>query len=116
MGGAGLLFVAGLLAYIVFVYLQGKAVPNEAAVVAEHRAEDAKRPATMALSVAMAVAGITITILAHVFWWMARLLWPKGWGVGHDHRPDDRGGGHVHARLVTSVMAAIRKHADMYPT
>ena len=41
--------------YIVFVYLQEKCAPDEAALVAEHCAEDApKGPGNMALSVGMA--------------------------------------------------------------
>ena len=111
----GLLFVASLLAYIVFVYVQERQSPDEAAVVAEHRAEDARKgPATMALSVAMAVAGIAITIFGARFLVDGSIALAKGLGVS-----DTIIGltivavGTSMPELVTSVMAAIRKHADV---
>jgi cation:H+ antiporter len=61
----------------VFVYLQEKRAPDQAALVAEHRAQDARSgPRQRTLSLAMAV-------------------------------------GTSMPELVTSVMAALRKHADV---
>jgi cation:H+ antiporter len=69
----GIGFIALLIAYVGYVYIKEKAVPDEAALVAEHRAEDAR-------------VGPSLTIVA----------------VGTS-MPE----------LVTSIMAAIRKHADV---
>jgi cation:H+ antiporter len=111
----GLAFIASLLAYIVFVYVQEKQSPDEAAVVAEHRAEDARPgPKAMALSVAMAVVGIAITIFGARFLVDGAIDLAKGLGVS-----DTIIGltivavGTSMPELVTSVMAAIRKHADV---
>lgn len=111
----GLAFIASLLAYIVFVYVQEKQSPDEAAAVAEHRAEDARPgPKAMALSVAMAVVGIAITIFGARFLVDGAIDLAKGLGVS-----DTIIGltivavGTSMPELVTSVMAAIRKHADV---
>jgi cation:H+ antiporter len=111
----GLAFVASLLAYIVFVYVQEKQSPDEAAVVAEHRAEDARAgPKAMVLSVAMAIGGIAITIFGARFLVDGSIALAKGLGVS-----DTIIGltivavGTSMPELVTSVMAAIRKHADV---
>lgn len=111
----GLAFIACLVAYLVFVVAQEKRAPDEAAVVAEHRAEDARPgPATMVLSVAMAVAGIAITIFGARFLVDGSIALAKGLGVS-----DTIIGltivavGTSMPELVTSVMAAIRKHADV---
>jgi cation:H+ antiporter len=111
----GLIFIASLIAYIVFVYLQEKNAPDEAAVVAEHRAEDARQgPATMALSVVMAIVGIAITIFGAGYLVDGAIAMAKGLGVS-----DTIIGltivavGTSMPELVTSVMAAIRKHADV---
>ena len=111
----GLAFIGSLVAYLVFVVREEKRAPDEAAVVAEHRAEDApKGPATMALSVAMAVAGIAITIFGARFLVDGSIALAKGLGIS-----DTIIGltivavGTSMPELVTSVMAAIRKHADV---
>jgi cation:H+ antiporter len=111
----GLAFIASLLAYVVFVYVQEKNAPDEAAVVAEHRAEDARKgPGSMALSLAMAVGGIAITIFGAGFLVDGAIALAKNLGVS-----DTIIGltivavGTSMPELVTSVMAAIRKHADV---
>jgi cation:H+ antiporter len=111
----GIGFIASLIAYVVYVYLQEKSAPDEAAVVAEHRAEDApKGPHNMALSVGMAVVGIAITIFGAKFLVDGAIGLAKGMGVS-----DTIIGltivavGTSMPEFVTSVMAAIRKHADV---
>ncbi|MFM7331429.1 MAG: calcium/sodium antiporter [Brachymonas sp.] len=111
----GVIFVLSLLAYVVYVYRAEKQSPDEAAVVAEHRAEDApKGPGNMALSIAMAVAGIAITIFGAGFLVDGAIALAKGLGVS-----DTIIGltivavGTSMPEFVTSVMAAIRKHADV---
>jgi cation:H+ antiporter len=111
----GFAFIASLIVYIVFVYLQEKRAPDEAALVAEHRAEDARGgSANMALSIAMAVVGIVITIFGARFLVSGSIDLAKGLGVS-----DTIIGltivavGTSMPELVTSVMAAIRKHADV---
>lgn len=111
----GVVFLGILLAYIVFVYTQEKRMPDEAAVVAEHRAQDARKgPGNMALSVGMAVAGIAITIFGARFLVDGSIALAKGLGVS-----DTIIGltivavGTSMPELVTSVMAALRKHADV---
>lgn len=111
----GVVFLGILLAYIVFVYTQEKHMPDEAAAVAEHRAQDARKgPGNMALSVGMAVAGIAITIFGARFLVDGSIALAKGLGVS-----DTIIGltivavGTSMPELVTSVMAALRKHADV---
>lgn len=111
----GMVFLASLLAYIVFVYRQEQRAPDEAALVAEHRAEDARKgPGPMALALAMAVAGIAITIFGARFLVDGSITLAKGLGVS-----DTIIGltivavGTSMPELVTSVMAALRKHADV---
>jgi cation:H+ antiporter len=111
----GVAFLAGLLAYVVFVYLQERRAPDEAALVAEHRAQDARGgPRQLALSLAMAVGGIAITIFGARFLVDGSIAMAKGLGVS-----DTIIGltivaiGTSMPELVTSVMAALRKHADV---
>jgi cation:H+ antiporter len=111
----GLAFIASLLAYVVFVYMQEKRAPSEAAEVAEHRADDARvGPAKMAVSLSMAVAGIAITIFGAHFLVDGSIELAKSLGIS-----DTIIGltivavGTSMPELVTSVMAAIRKHADV---
>lgn len=111
----GLAFIGSLLAYVVFVYLQEKRVPDEAALVAEHRAEDARKgPGNMALSLLMALAGIAITILGARFLVDGSITLAKSLGIS-----DTIIGltivavGTSMPELVTSVMAALRRHADV---
>lgn len=111
----GLTFIASLLAYVVFVYQQEKRAPDEAALVAEHRAEDARTgPANILLSLLMAVGGIAITIFGAGFLVDGAIALAKDLGVS-----DTIIGltivavGTSMPELVTSVMAAIRKHADV---
>jgi cation:H+ antiporter len=111
----GVIFILSLFAYVIYVYRAEKQSPDEAAVVAEHRAEDApKGPGKMALSVAMAVAGIAITIYGASFLVDGAIALAKGLGVS-----DTIIGltivavGTSMPEFVTSVMAAIRKHADV---
>jgi cation:H+ antiporter len=111
----GIVFVISLAVYMVFVYLQEKRAPDEAAVVAEHRAEDApKGPGNITLSIIMAIAGIAITIFGAGFLVDGSIALAKGLGVS-----DTIIGltivavGTSMPELVTSVMAALRKHADV---
>ncbi len=111
----GIVFIGSLLVYITFVYLQEKRAPDEAAVVAEHRAEDARKgPGNLALSLSMAVGGIAITIFGARFLVDGSIALAKGLGVS-----DTIIGltivavGTSMPELVTSVMAALRKHADV---
>ncbi len=111
----GFAFIASLLAYVVFVYLQEKRAPDEAAVVAEHRAEDARKgPGSMALSLVMAVGGIAITIFGAGYLVDGSIALAKNLGIS-----DTIIGltivavGTSMPELVTSVMAALRKHADV---
>jgi cation:H+ antiporter len=111
----GFAFIASLIAYVVFVYVQEKSAPDEAAVVAEHRAEDARKgPGSIALSLAMAVGGIAITIFGAGYLVDGAIALAKDLGVS-----DTIIGltivavGTSMPELVTSVMAAIRKHADV---
>lgn len=111
----GLAFIAALIAYIVFVYIQEKRAPDEAALVAEHRAEDApKGPHSILLAVAMAVAGIAVTIFG------ARFLVDGAITVAKSLNISDTiigltivAVGTSMPELVTSVMAALRKHSDV---
>ena len=111
----GIAFIASLLAYVVFVYVQEKRSPDEAALVSEHRAEDARKgPGSMALSLAMAVGGIAITIFGAGFLVDGSIALAKDLGIS-----DTIIGltivavGTSMPELVTSVMAALRKHADV---
>jgi cation:H+ antiporter len=111
----GFAFIASLLAYVVFVYVQEKRAPDVAAAVAEHRAEDARKgPGSMALSLAMAVGGIAITIFGAGYLVDGSIALAKNLGIS-----DTIIGltivavGTSMPELVTSVMAAIRKHADV---
>lgn len=111
----GVAFIASLLAYIFLVYVQEKRAPDEAALVAEHRAEDASiGPRNMALSLTMAVAGIAITIFGARFLVDGSISLAKGLGVS-----DTIIGltivavGTSMPELVTSVVAALRRHADV---
>jgi cation:H+ antiporter len=111
----GAAFIAALLSYLVFVYMQERAVPDEAALVAEHVAEDARPgPTNIVLSVVMAVAGIAVTIFG------ARFLVDGAISVAKAMSISDTiigltivAVGTSMPELVTSVMAAIRKHSDV---
>jgi cation:H+ antiporter len=83
--------------------------------VAEHRAEDARKgPGSMALSLAMAVGGIAVTIFGAGYLVDGSIALAKDLGVS-----DTIIGltivavGTSMPELVTSVMAALRKHADV---
>lgn len=113
VGGA---MILTLFAYIFFVYRQEKAKPDEAALVAEHCAEDApKGPENnMLLSLGMAVGGIAITIFG------ARFLVDGAIQVAQDFGISDTiigltivAVGTSMPELITSVMAALRKHSDV---
>jgi cation:H+ antiporter len=111
----GALFIASLIAYVIYVYLQEKRTPDEAAVVAEHIAEDApKGPKNILLSLVMAVVGIGITIFGARFLVDGAIELAKGFGVS-----DTIIGltivavGTSMPELITSVMAALRKHSDV---
>lgn len=111
----GCIFVAGLLMYVVYVAIQEKRIPDEAALVAEHRAEDARKgPTSILLSVGMAIVGIAITIFGARYLVDGSIALAKGLGVS-----DTIIGltivavGTSMPELVTSVMAALRKHADV---
>ena len=111
----GLLFIGSLLAYVYFVYRQEKQHPDEAAVVLEHRAEDAPQgPKGILLPLILAVGGIAITIFGARFFVNGAVDLAKGFGVS-----DTIIGLTVVAvgtsmpELVTSITAALRKHADV---
>jgi cation:H+ antiporter len=111
----GFVFVAVLLAYVIYVYRSETRAPDEAALVAEHRAEDApKGPGKMALSIAMAVGGIAITIFGARFLVSGSIELAKGFGIS-----DTIIGltivavGTSMPELVSSVIAALRKHSDV---
>ncbi len=113
--GIGLAFIATLIGYVVYVYAQEKRAPDEAAVVAEHIAEDARvGPKNVALSVILAIAGIAVTIFGARFLVGGAIDLAKGLGVS-----DTIVGltivavGTSMPEMVTSVMAALRKHADV---
>jgi cation:H+ antiporter len=111
----GLIFIASLAAYIVYVYRDEKIHPDEAALVAEHRSDDA-RPGSknMVISLLMAIGGIGLTIWGAGFLVSGAIALAKGLGVS-----DTIIGltivavGTSMPELVTSVMAAIRKHSDV---
>jgi cation:H+ antiporter len=111
----GVAFIACLAAYVVYVYIQEKRSPDEAAQVAQHRAEEAKPgPRTIVLSIVMAVVGIGITIAGAHFLVGAAIDLSKSLGVS-----DTIIGltivavGTSMPELVTSVMAALRRQADV---
>jgi cation:H+ antiporter len=113
--GVGIAFITLLIAYIGYVYVQEKRAPDEAATVSEHRAEDAPvGPSNRWLSIAMAVLSIAITIFGARFLVDGAIEVAKGLGVS-----DTIIGltivavGTSMPELVTSIMAAIRKHADV---
>lgn len=116
MGAAiGIIFIVSLFAYIVYVYRQEKIAPDEAAIVAEHRSDDA-RPGSknMLISLAMAVGGIGLTIWGAGYLVDGSIALAKELGIS-----DTIIGltivavGTSMPELVTSVMAAIRKHSDV---
>jgi cation:H+ antiporter len=111
----GFVFVAALFAYVIYVYRSERRAPDEAAVVAEHRAEDApKGPHSIALSATMAVIGIAITIFGARFLVSGSIELAKGFGIS-----DTIIGltivavGTSMPELVSSVIAALRKHSDV---
>ena len=111
----GGIFIASLLAYVFYVYLKEKTAPDEAALVIEHVVEDTGRgPRSVLLSVAMAVLGIAITIFGARFFVDGAVDLAKSFGIS-----DTIIGLTVVAvgtsmpELVTSVMAALRKHSDV---
>lgn len=111
----GLVMMAILVGYTVYVYRQETRRPDEAALVAEHRAEDAPTgPSNMALSLLMAIGGIAITIFGARFLVSGSIEVAKGFGIS-----DTIIGltivavGTSMPELITSVMAALRKHSDV---
>jgi cation:H+ antiporter len=111
----GGIFIAALFAYVFYVYRQEKTSPDEAALVAEHRAEAApKGPNAMVLSLGMAVVGIAVTIFGARFLVDGAIGLAKGFGIS-----DTIIGltivavGTSMPELITSVMAAIRKQSDV---
>ena len=108
--------VAALAGYIVFVYRQEKAHPEEPAAEVHQHMSDAARPGPKAisLSVGMAVVGIVVTILGARFLVDAAVTTAQNLGI------DDTiigltivAVGTSLPELVTSVMAAIKKQADV---
>ena len=111
----GMLFIASLLAYVGYVYMQEKTAPDEAALVAEHRSEDApKGPKTMVLSLLMAVAGIAVTIYGARFLVDGAIDLAKSYGVS-----DTIIGLTIVAvgtslpELAASMVAAIKRQGDV---
>ncbi len=111
----GVVFIATLLGYVLYVYQQERRSPDEAAVVAEHRSDDARKgPRNMTIAIVMAVSGIAITIFGAGFLVDGSIQLAKGLGIS-----DTIIGltivavGTSMPEFVTSVMAALRKHADV---
>ena len=111
----GICFIVALIAYIVYVYRVEKRAPDEAALVAEHVAADARPgPKQVLLALGMALIGIAITIFGARFLVDGAVAMAKGFGIS-----DTIIGltivavGTSMPELVTSVMAAVRKHADV---
>jgi cation:H+ antiporter len=111
----GGIFILSLFAYVFYVYLQEKTAPDEAALVIEHVVEDTgKGPKNVVLSVGMAILGVAITIFGARFFVDGAVDLAKSFGVS-----DTIIGLTVVAvgtsmpELVTSVMAALRKHSDV---
>lgn len=112
----GIGFIAALIAYIIYCYREEKAHPEEPAAEVHQHMADAARPGpkAIALSVGMAVAGIAITIFGARFLVDAAVSIAQGFGVS-----DTIIGltivavGTSMPELVTSVMAAIKKQADV---
>jgi len=111
----GGMFVAALLGYLVYVYQFEKRAPDAAAVVAEHVAADAHRgPRQIIWAIGIALTGIAITILGARFLVDGAVSLAKGFGIS-----DTIIGltivavGTSMPELVTSVMAALRRHADV---
>ena len=112
----GFALMAALVGYIIFVYRQEKAHPEEPeAEVHQHMSDSARAgPKAIALSVGMAVAGIAVTIFGARFLVDAAVTTAQNFGV------DDTiigltivAVGTSLPELVTSVMAAIKKQADV---
>jgi cation:H+ antiporter len=112
----GLAFVAALIGYVIYVYREEKAHPEDPECeVREHMAEAARPgPKQIALSLGMAVGGIAITIFGARFLVDGAVQLAKGFGIS-----DTIIGltivavGTSMPELITSVMAAIRKHSDV---
>jgi cation:H+ antiporter len=111
----GIAFIASLIVYVIYVYLQEKRVPDAAAVVAEHRCEDARPGSSnIAVSLVMAIGGIGLTIWGAGYLVNGSIALAKGLGIS-----DTIIGltivavGTSMPELVTSVMAALRKHSDV---
>jgi cation:H+ antiporter len=111
----GVAFVAALVAYVIYVYLQEKNQPDEQGEVKEHMAEAARPgPKAIALSLGMAVVGIAVTIFGARFLVDGAISLASGLGVS-----DTIIGltivavGTSMPELVTSVMAALKKQADV---
>ena len=111
----GLLFLAALAAYILFVYIQERTVKDEAGEVLEHMAEDAPTaPASLPVSIGLALAGIALTILGARWLVVGAIDLAQGLGVS-----DAVIGLTVVAvgtslpELATTAVAAIRRHADV---
>lgn len=111
----GLLFLAALAAYIVFVYVQERTAKDEAGEVLEHMAEDAPAaPPSLPVSIGLALAGIALTVLGARWLVVGAIDLAQGLGVS-----DAVIGLTVVAvgtslpELATTAMAAIRRHADV---
>lgn len=111
----GFVFLGALIAYVVYVYIQERQHPDEEGEVKEHMAEAARPgPKAMALSVGMAIGGIAITIFGAHFLVGAAINIAKGFGIS-----DTIIGltivavGTSMPEFVTSVMAALKKQADV---
>lgn len=111
----GALMILALLAYVAFVYRQEMKQPDEAALVAEHRAEDAPRgPHNPWISLILAIGGIAMTIFGARFLVHGSIEVAQGFGIS-----DTIIGltivavGTSTPELITSVTAAFRKHPDV---
>ena len=111
----GCLFVGALLAYLVYVYQSEKRTPDAVTVVAENVVAHARSgPRQVVLAICIAIFGIVITIVGARFLVDGAVLLAKGYGIS-----DTIIGltivavGTSMPELVTSVMAAMRRQADV---
>lgn len=112
---AGGLFIAGLIAYVVFTYLRERRAPDASAAMHTHEAESvAEAPANVWLGIGLFVVGLAATVFG------ARLLvggaveLARGYGISETIIGlTIVAVGTSLPELVTSVMAAIRRQGDV---
>ena len=111
----GCLFVAALLGYLVYVYQSEKRAPDVATVVAENAVAHARSgPRQVVFAIGIALVGIAITILGARFLVDGAVLLAKGYGISYTIIGlTIVAVGTSMPELVTSVMAAMRRQADV---